>query len=122
MGKEVKKSPRALIKKSSLRSALVANLKDKSGRKDIKFDAAPKIADKMQRTVPIEKRAGYPATLEKGAVNPKNWKTYMGVKIDVDFARAPWLPDTWGQGVKITKGLTPTAIKARERGGRNMGQ
>lgn len=118
--KAVKKNPKALIKRGSLRSALVANIKAKGGRKDINFETAPQIAEKTQNGIPLEERAGYPAVLPKGAVNPKNWKTFMGIKIEVDFARAPWLPDTWGQGVKMTNGLTATAKKAREKNGKNM--
>jgi hypothetical protein len=118
--KAYRQSPKALIKKSSLRSALVANLKAQSGRKDIRFNAAPKIADKTQRSVAIEQRAGYPVKLPKGAVDPKNWKTVNGVKVDIDFSRASWLPDTWGQGVKITKKLSAKGMKARQKNGHSF--
>ena len=64
---------------------------------------------------------------KKGSVDPKDWVTHTGarglggldgqalhlshesppavlqVAVEVDFNRAPWLPDEWGQGVKATK-------------------
>jgi len=94
---------RKRLSKSTLRSALVSGLKEQTGRKDIKFSAAPKVAEKCIGTVPIEQRAGYPLVFPKGSVNPKDWKTSNGVKIEVDFNRAAWLPDDWGQGVKMTQ-------------------
>merc|ERR1712232_735735 len=103
MGLQKKKAIGKRITKHTLRSALVAGLKAQTGRKDIKFDVAPGVAAKTEKSVPIEKRAGYPLVFPKGAVDPKDWKTKNGVKIMVDFSRASWLPDDWGQGVKATE-------------------
>eukprot|EP00931_Biecheleriopsis_adriatica_P119373 TRINITY_DN94601_c0_g1_i1.p1 TRINITY_DN94601_c0_g1~~TRINITY_DN94601_c0_g1_i1.p1 ORF type:complete len:608 (-),score=165.05 TRINITY_DN94601_c0_g1_i1:51-1874(-) len=100
--KAVKKSQVKRLSKTTLRSALVAGLKEKTGRKDIKFDAAPQVATKAIGTVSIKDRAGYPVARPKGSVDPKDWVTHEGVKVEVDFSRAPWLPDDWGQGVKTT--------------------
>lgn len=90
------------MNRGTLRQALVIKLKNESGRKDIKFGTASKTATKST-DCPIEKRAGFPVKLTKGGVHPKDWKTYSGVKIYVDFSRAGWLPDDWGQGIKITE-------------------
>ncbi|CAJ1343759.1 unnamed protein product [Effrenium voratum] len=100
--------------KQTLRSALVSGLKEKSGRKDLKFTAAPEVAGRAVGIVPIEKRAGYPLCLPDGAVDPEEWKTKDGVKVEVDFARVHWLPDEWGQGVKTT---CPTARSTGGGGG-----
>lgn len=97
-GKSVK-----TVRRGTLRSALLSDLKTSSGRKDIKFHGASKIASKSQVSIPIEQRAGFPLKLTKGGVHPKDWKSHCGVKIIVDLARAPWLPDDWGQGVKQTQ-------------------
>merc|ERR1719191_885228 len=91
------------VKKTDVRSALLSALKKQSGRADISFKSAAASADTTQSSIPIEDRAGYPVTFPKGTVDPKDWKTHSGVKIEVDFARASWLPDDWGQGVKITE-------------------
>jgi len=77
-------------------------LKASTGRKDITFHEAPKVAARTQGTVPIKERAGYPLKFPKGAVDPKDWATTHGIKIEVDFSRSKWLPDDWGQGVKAT--------------------
>jgi len=90
------------VAKGTLRSALVSQLKAQTGRKDIKFDAATSVAANTQVTIAIKERAGYPVTFPKGSVDPKDWKTAKGVKIEVDFSRCFWLPDDWGQGVKMT--------------------
>jgi len=92
-----------LIRRGSLRNALVSNLKKGTGRTDIKIGAASKVATKSEGSIPIEQRAGFPLTLKKGGVHPKDWKSFQGVPIHVDFARVPWLPDDWGQGVKQTQ-------------------
>lgn len=102
------------VGKSTIRSALVAALKSQSGRKDIKFDKSPDVANRAKDSVPIEQRAGYPVKRAKGSVDPKNWVTDKGVKVHVDFRRPAWLPDDWGQGVKITK---PTAHSRGTSGG-----
>jgi len=99
--KTIGKRPQRLNKRS-LGGALVAELKAKSGRKDISFDEAPKYAVTTIHKVPIEQRAGYPLMLTKGGVDPKRWRTKDDKKVEVDFTRSHWLPDAWGQGVKIT--------------------
>eukprot|EP00441_Pelagodinium_beii_P018005 CAMPEP_0197655014 /NCGR_PEP_ID=MMETSP1338-20131121/39196_1 /TAXON_ID=43686 ORGANISM="Pelagodinium beii, Strain RCC1491" /NCGR_SAMPLE_ID=MMETSP1338 /ASSEMBLY_ACC=CAM_ASM_000754 /LENGTH=584 /DNA_ID=CAMNT_0043230575 /DNA_START=57 /DNA_END=1811 /DNA_ORIENTATION=+ len=90
------------LSKSTLRSALVSGLKAKGGRKDLKFEDAPEVASKVMNSLPPEERAGYPVVLTKDSVDPRKWVTHQGVKIEVDFSRARWLPDDWGQGVKTT--------------------
>lgn len=91
-----------LITKGTLRSALVAGLKAQTGRKDLRFEDAPEVAARTQQTVKIEERAGFPLKIAKGSVHPKDWLTHSGCKIEVDFGRAHWLPDDWGQGIKAT--------------------
>lgn len=90
------------VNRLTLRSALVSEMKRSTGRTDIAFGDASKNAKKSSGTIPIEERAGFPVSLRQGGVHPKNWKTHGGVKILVDFSRAKWLPDDWGQGVKPT--------------------
>ncbi|CAK0890933.1 unnamed protein product [Prorocentrum cordatum] len=92
------------IRKGTLRSAFVASLKAESGRPDIAADRkfASKGARKTFRSVPNRERAGYPVKRLKGSVAPEDWVTNSGDKIHVDLSRAHWLPDEWGQGVKIT--------------------
>lgn len=102
------------VGKSTIRSALIADLKEQSGRKDIKFDKSHAVASRTKDSVPIEQRAGYPVKRAKGSVDPKKWVTEKGVKVHVDFKRHAWLPDDWGQGVKIT---TPTAHSFGSSGG-----
>mmetsp|Transcript_92878 Transcript_92878/g.161391 ORF Transcript_92878/g.161391 Transcript_92878/m.161391 type:complete len:491 (-) Transcript_92878:80-1552(-) len=103
-----------LLKKTTIRSALVAGLKSQSGRKDLKFDKSPDVASRAMNSVPVEQRAGYPVKRAKGSFNPMHWKTTNSVKVEVDFARHAWLPDEWGQGVKITQ---PTAHSTGHTGG-----
>lgn len=104
MTKTVMKAKRVpkRLNKNTLRFALVSGLKAKTGRKDIKFKEAPSLAAKTQHSVPIEQRAGFPLKIAKGSVHPKDWVSGGGDKIEVDFTRAKWLPDDWGQGVKMT--------------------
>jgi len=90
------------VRRGTLRSALLSDLKKGSGRKDIRIGAASKTASKSMGSIPIEERAGFPLKLVKGGVHPKDWKTHNGVKIIVDVSRCHWLPDDWGQGVKVT--------------------
>lgn len=98
------------VKKGTLRSALLNDLKKGSGRKDIRIGDSSKTASKSMGAIPIEERAGFPLKLTKGGVHPKDWKTHNGVAIIVDVARVPWLPDDWGQGVK------PTVATSRSTG------
>jgi len=90
------------LRKGSLRKALMSGLKRKGGRQDLKFEDAPAAAASAMKAVPIKERAGYPLVRAKGSVDPKNWRTVEGKEVIVDFARAAWLPDDWGQGVKTT--------------------
>jgi hypothetical protein len=102
------------VSKHTIRSALVAGLKAQSGRKDIKFDKSADVATRAMDSVAIEQRAGYPVKRAKGSTDPKDWETEKGVKVHVDFKRHAWLPDDWGQGVKIT---IPTAHSTGTSGG-----
>lgn len=92
-----------LVNKGTLRSALVTSLKEQTGRKDLNFQSAPVAADKAMNSVPMEQRAGYPLVIKPGSVHPKDWHSSDGVRVMVDFTRAKWMPDDWGQGVKCTK-------------------
>lgn len=89
--------------KSSLNAAMIAELKSKSGRKDLKFQNAPEVAARQMKKVPITERPGYPFSFPKGSVDPRNWITEHGVKVEVAMSRPAWLPDSWGVGIKITK-------------------
>lgn len=100
-GGEVAKK-RKRLGKGSLRAALLTNLKATSGRKDLIFEDAPKVATNTMFLVPPHQRAGYPITFPKGAADPTKWRTINGKDVMVDFSRAAWLPDDWGQGVKAT--------------------
>eukprot|EP00930_Biecheleria_cincta_P001208 TRINITY_DN102369_c0_g1_i1.p1 TRINITY_DN102369_c0_g1~~TRINITY_DN102369_c0_g1_i1.p1 ORF type:complete len:514 (-),score=59.07 TRINITY_DN102369_c0_g1_i1:42-1583(-) len=102
------------VGKATIRNALVADLKAQSGRTDIEFAKSSDVANRAKDSVPIEQRAGYPVRRAKGSVDPKNWVTEKGVKVHVDFKRHAWLPDDWGQGVKIT---IPTAHSTGTSGG-----
>jgi len=102
------------LHKGTLRTALFSNLKAQSGRKDIEFKQAAKATTKAMKSVPIQHRAGHPLTLPAGSVDPRSWKTKGGKKVEVDFSRSNWLPDDWGQGVKITN---PTAHSTGTTGG-----
>ncbi|CAE7610369.1 unnamed protein product, partial [Symbiodinium pilosum] len=97
-GKEVKR-----LSKGLMQNALRSQLKKKSGRKDIRIKEQPQLVYEASSAVPITDRAGYPVVRKKGSVDPKNWVSATGVKVEVDFSRCSWLPDDWGQGVKITK-------------------
>lgn len=114
--KKVTKAAKAkrLVGRGTLRSALVSGLKEQCGRTDLKFDAAPKVASKVLHSVPPEQRAGYPLTRPKGSVEPRDWRTSEGVKVEVDFTRPAWMPDDWGQGVKTTN---PTSHSTGGGGG-----
>jgi len=110
-----KKLPRGTrVNRGTLRSALLSNLKKDGGRTDINIRSATAVASRSSEETPIEERAGFPTKLAKGCVHPRNWITAMGVKIHVDYSRAAWLPDEWGQGVKQTQ---PTAKSTGGNGG-----
>jgi len=104
MGKRILKTGGVeIVKRNTLRRALLIKLKNESGRKDIKFGTASKTASKSTEIIPMEQRAGFPVKLTKGGVHPRDWQTHRGCKIYVDFSRCWWLPDDWGQGVKTTE-------------------
>lgn len=105
------------ITRTTLRSALVSAIKLQTGRTGLAIADAPKVASRTINTVPIEERAGFPVMLAKGAVHPRDWATVNGVKIEVDFSRSPFLPDTWGQGVKTTLPNSRTKSDGTSGGG-----
>jgi len=90
------------IGRNTLRAALASSLKLQSGRGDLAVREATAVATRTQQLVPIEERGGYPAKRLKGSVDPKDWRSTRGDKVEVDLGRARWLPDEWGQGIKIT--------------------
>lgn len=91
------------LRRTSLRTALVQGLKSMSPRDDLVYkETASEDATVAMQRVPYKDRAGYPLKRPKGAVNPAYWKTKEGKRVIVDFSRSPWLPDEWGQGVKLT--------------------
>jgi len=66
------------------------------------------------RNVPPKQRAGYPLVPTK--VKPEDWQSLDrwtgkpdGTRVLVDLGRTYWLPDDWGQGVRIKKGADATA-------------
>jgi len=104
--------------RTALTGALVAMLKSTGGRSDLKYDAAHKAATGTMHLVPLKERAGYPLKFPKGSVDPKNWRTGItagsergGKPVIVDFNRASWLPDDWGQGIKSTSPISRPDIK-----------
>jgi len=109
-----KKNKVERLRKHSLGNALKVALKQQSGRKDLAFSEAGKLAKTLMNVAPLKERAGYPILRAKGSVDPKNWKTKVNVPVMVDFARHAWLPDDWGQGVKNT---LPTAHSTGGGGG-----
>lgn len=88
-----------------LRTALVLDMKRKEQkRRGNKVAARPKGVTEEAIDVPFHMRAGYP--LVKTKVNPKDWKTVAGKQVFVDLTRVTWLPDDWGQGVKLTNPIS----------------
>ena len=69
--------------KLTLKSALVAELKEKSARDDLRIANVSASASKMIKSVPIEDRAGYPLRL--GNVKPENWTTSQGALSSVSL-------------------------------------
>lgn len=102
------------VSKHTMRQSLISGLKQQSGRKDISFHAASKVAARTMPTVPLAERAGYPLTRAKGSVDPKDWRAKNGTEVMVDFGRHAWLPGDWGQGVKMTN---PTSHSTGTTGG-----
>mmetsp|Transcript_95320 Transcript_95320/g.199369 ORF Transcript_95320/g.199369 Transcript_95320/m.199369 type:complete len:575 (+) Transcript_95320:228-1952(+) len=85
----------------NLRQAMVLSLRqEEHARRGTSVGAAGREVTSAAVTIPIKQRAGHP--LVKTKVKPSEWKTKEGKHITVDFARVPWLPDDYGQGVKTT--------------------
>lgn len=80
----------------------MSTLKAKGGRQDIEFRDASAASLQVMREVPVTERAGYPLIRVEGSADPAEWRTKEGKEVLVDFKRAWWLPDDWGQGVKCT--------------------
>eukprot|EP00434_Breviolum_minutum_P023932 symbB.v1.2.021119.t1/scaffold1808.1/size103924/11 len=94
------------IGKGTLRQALQATMKNASGRNDLEYSEGSSASRAVADGIPVEDRAGYPVKLQQGAVDPAEWRTTRGEKIEVDFNRVAWLPDAWGQGIKVTKPIS----------------
>jgi len=90
--------------KTSLKGALMAEVRSKSGRADIRSTAsAAEVASKALVRVRPQDRAGFPVKRAPGSVDPLKWKTVAGKEVAIDFSRSAWLPDDWAQGVKTTE-------------------
>lgn len=116
---KVIKAPRLKkVGSGSLKSALMAQVKASSSRKDIqvvgKATKGPQFAFNAMLSTPPEDRAGYPVRRAKGSADPKTWTTNGGARVNVDFRRASWVPDDYAQGVKACK---PIARSRRGAGG-----
>jgi len=87
----------------NLRTALVLKMKQQAqtlrGSK-VKGQDFKKATADIAGNVPPKQRAGYP--LVKTKVKPEDWVTDGGKQVFVDLGRCNWLPDDWGQGVKLT--------------------
>ena len=101
--KATKRERAKRVNNRSLRSALLAGLKARSGRPDLVYNDPSQKASRVMRHTPIKQRAGHPLVRAKGSADPANWKTRKDVEVAVDFSRFAWLPDDWGQGVKPTR-------------------
>mmetsp|Transcript_58642 Transcript_58642/g.172065 ORF Transcript_58642/g.172065 Transcript_58642/m.172065 type:complete len:475 (-) Transcript_58642:51-1475(-) len=122
-GRSIKKAKPKIVKKKkvvkderlrrgSLRAALLSGLKAQSGRSDLSYNGASAYAAQRMSQTPLKDRPGYP--LSPGPADPAKWRTQNGKQVIVDFTRHAWLPDDWGQGVKITE---PTAHSTGGGGG-----
>mmetsp|Transcript_68108 Transcript_68108/g.142258 ORF Transcript_68108/g.142258 Transcript_68108/m.142258 type:complete len:482 (-) Transcript_68108:261-1706(-) len=89
-----------------IRSALIKQQRSKAGRE---VDFNKRAVDKADE-VPPEKRPGAPL---KGGFPLKKWAEKFPDMV-VDLGRSAWLPDNWGQGIKMT---TPTAHSTGTGGG-----
>mmetsp|Transcript_54627 Transcript_54627/g.152473 ORF Transcript_54627/g.152473 Transcript_54627/m.152473 type:complete len:566 (+) Transcript_54627:43-1740(+) len=88
-----------------LRNAFVLKLRQtEQARRGNKIEAASKSVTEAATEVPIKERAGYPLVPTK--VKPENWRTVEGKPIFVDLTRVTWLPDDFGQGVKMTNPIS----------------
>lgn len=93
--------------RKKLRAAFVQSLRQVEQKsRGTKVNGGHKAASKEQATIPWQERAGAP--LVATDVSPEDWKTKEGKQVFVDFARAPWLPDDCGQGVKMTNVIART--------------
>lgn len=89
----------------ALRKALVMNMRQKAqAERGVKIVAPEKHTKAVAEGVPIMERAGAP--LVSTPVKPQNWVTLGGKPITVDLGRVPWLPDEYGQGVKMTNKIS----------------
>lgn len=86
------------LHRGSLRHALVRQVGLKGNNGVANGTAAVAAANQE----PPSKRAGWPLRRLPGSVDPGKWRNNEGKEVMVDFARRPWLPDTWAQGVKST--------------------
>jgi len=88
-----------LMVKHKLGSALKDAMRKSAGRTT--DHTSTKVEKSTMDKIPPAQRAGYP--LVPTDVKPEHWKTKsVGDPVKVDFCRANWLPDDWGQGIKAT--------------------
>eukprot|EP00927_Polykrikos_kofoidii_P073440 TRINITY_DN69482_c0_g1_i1.p1 TRINITY_DN69482_c0_g1~~TRINITY_DN69482_c0_g1_i1.p1 ORF type:complete len:575 (+),score=102.89 TRINITY_DN69482_c0_g1_i1:85-1809(+) len=86
-----------------LRTSFVLELvKTAQAQRGNKFDNKLGFCQKKANDISLKQRAGYPLDTTKVKVKPEDWKTKDGKVVLVDMARVAWLPDDWGQGVKMT--------------------
>jgi hypothetical protein len=89
------------IGRKNLRRALLLKLAQAAQKqRGNSVGAASKNVTSTMDTVHDKDRAGYPLVL--GKLKPKDWKTNRGKRVFVDLNRVSWLPDAWGQGIKMT--------------------
>jgi len=104
-GGQGKKAGAKGFARRNLRQALVLQLKQQEQqRRGNKVSAAGKTVSQAAEEVPLHQRAGYPLVPTK--VDPANWRTIEGKRVFVDMTRVPWLPDDFGQGVKMTNPIS----------------
>ena len=77
--KAVDNKPTKKIGKASLRLALQADMKSKSGRSDLQYNKGSEASIAVATDIPVRNRAGYPVKLQEGAVDPAEWRTARGV-------------------------------------------
>mmetsp|Transcript_93836 Transcript_93836/g.247830 ORF Transcript_93836/g.247830 Transcript_93836/m.247830 type:complete len:573 (-) Transcript_93836:48-1766(-) len=89
----------------NMRNAMVMEMRRQEQlKRGTKVSGKGKQVTVAAQEVPITQRAGHP--LVKTKAKPAEWKTIPGKAITVDLARVPWLPDDWGQGVKMTNPIS----------------
>jgi len=100
-----KPSGKSKFARRCLRSAFVLSLRQQEqARRGVKVSAAGRPVTKAAKHVPIKQRAGHPLVPTK--VKPSQWRTVEGKPIFVDMTRVAWLPDDFGQGVKMTNPIS----------------